>query len=121
MGKLQHSPDLYIFPARKAGARSMPESHPAHPEVTLLARSLTDGGVAPAAVLAVGARGRGGFRFAVGAAGVRSAARPEPVTPHTPFDLASVTKPFVACTFARLVRQGLLGWQEPLDEILPEV
>lgn len=90
-------------------------------QVGALARSITEAGVAPAAALAVGVRVEGGFRFAAGAAGIRSASRPDPVGPDTPFDLASVTKPFVACAFARLVRTGLLGWDEPAEEILPEL
>lgn len=89
-------------------------------ETAALAQMLVDDRVSPAASLAVAARGPAGFRFAFGAAGVRSPERPSRVTPSTPFDLASVTKPFVACTFARLVRTGLLGWNEPLGEILPE-
>lgn len=89
-------------------------------KLAILAQKLVDDRVSPAASLAVATRGPEGFRFAVGAAGIRSLVRPSRVTPSTPFDLASVTKPFVACTCARLVRMGLLGWNEPLGEILPE-
>lgn len=89
-------------------------------EVAAVAQKLVDDRVAPAASLAVAATGPEGFRFACGAAGIRSVERPSSVTASTPFDLASVTKPFVACTVARLVRMGLLEWNEPLGEILPE-
>jgi CubicO group peptidase (beta-lactamase class C family) len=43
------------------------------------------------------------------------------VDPKTPFDLASVTKPIVASTIARLVRRGVLGFRTPLGEVLPEL
>lgn len=76
--------------------------------------------VAPAAVLCCGARGDD-WRFGVGAAGRRSVSRPEPVDPSTPFDLASVTKPFVACAAARLVRASRLDWLTPLSDPVPEL
>ena len=84
-------------------------------------RFIVDQGVSPAAVLAVGTRTAEGWQLAVGAAGARSAAHPEPVEPRTPFDLASVTKPFVACVAARLVRKGLLSWNDALGQIVPEL
>jgi serine-type D-Ala-D-Ala carboxypeptidase len=42
-------------------------------------------------------------------------------TAETPFDLASVSKPFLAVTMARLVRQGHIAWDEPLSKSLPEL
>ncbi len=42
-------------------------------------------------------------------------------TTATPFDLASVTKPLVALTMARLVRRGELQLDEPLARFLPEL
>jgi CubicO group peptidase (beta-lactamase class C family) len=71
-------------------------------------------GAAPSASVALARRRDGAFRVLVGVAG--APARPEPI-----FDLASVTKPFVAVTAARLVRQGLFQWNEPLGRLLPEV
>lgn len=41
--------------------------------------------------------------------------------PKTPFDLASVTKPIMASTVARLVRKGLFDWTTPLSALLPEL
>ncbi|HEX4339767.1 MAG TPA: serine hydrolase domain-containing protein [Polyangiaceae bacterium] len=76
-------------------------------------------GVTPAAVLSVGGRSGSGWRFATGAFGTRSTQRPARVDPKTPFDLASVTKPVVASTIARLVRRGLFGFQTPLEVLLP--
>jgi serine-type D-Ala-D-Ala carboxypeptidase len=78
-------------------------------------------GVAPSAALAIGARTEFGFRFASGAAGFRSALRPEPIDEETPFDLASLTKPFVAAAICRLIRRGALSWATPLSEVLPEL
>jgi CubicO group peptidase (beta-lactamase class C family) len=40
--------------------------------------------------------------------------------PHTVFDLASVSKPVVACTVARLVAGGVLSLDAPLGGLLPE-
>ncbi len=40
-------------------------------------------------------------------------------TTATPFDLASVTKPLVALTMARLVRRGELRLDEPISRFLP--
>jgi CubicO group peptidase (beta-lactamase class C family) len=82
---------------------------------------IVDAGVAPAASLAVAGRSRNGWQLLTGAAGMRSRQRPDPVDPKTPFDLASVTKPIVASTIARLVRKGLFGWTTPLSTLLPEL
>lgn len=87
-----------------------------------LARThIVERGVAPAAVLAVAARASSGWRFSTGAFGMRSRERPSSVHDETPFDLASVTKPVVAATIARLVRHGILGWKTPLESLLPEL
>lgn len=43
-----------------------------------------------------------------------------PVTPETPFDAASVTKPIVALTVARLERRGVLSRRERLADLVPE-
>ena len=71
---------------------------------------------APAAVVA----GSLEITVGTGAAGTRdgqpgSAA----VTLGTPFDLASLTKPIVALTTARLARAGLLSLTELLGDVLP--
>lgn len=82
----------------------------------LLEREVVGAGVAPAATVAV-ARKRGDrWERAFGAAGVVG---PLPTDVDTPFDLASVTKPFVAVTLARLVEQGLCAWEQPLSDLLP--
>ncbi|HEX4478114.1 MAG TPA: serine hydrolase domain-containing protein, partial [Polyangiaceae bacterium] len=53
--------------------------------------------------------------------GHRSQARPDAVEPSTPFDLASVTKPIVATTVARLVRKRQISLEAPLGDMLPEI
>jgi len=71
---------------------------------------------APAAVVAAS---RGRVR-GCGAAGKldRTDGAP-PADPSTPFDLASLTKPVVALTMARLVRAGALSLEEPLGALVP--
>lgn len=81
-----------------------------------VAALVVDGhGAAPCAVVAgqLGSvRGRGAHgRLARGAA--------RAVEDRTPFDLASVTKPVVALTMARLFARGLLSLDEPLAAFLP--
>src|SRR5690349_6498928 len=88
---------------------------------TYAQRLVVDPGVSPSAVLAVAVRVGRQWRLAVGGAGRRSANHPEPVDPGTPFDLASVTKPFVATAAARLVRRRLLDWQTELGTVIAEL
>jgi CubicO group peptidase (beta-lactamase class C family) len=71
---------------------------------------------APAAAVAVAVRSGSGFRWASAVAGAAVGAAPTPV-----FDLASVTKPFVAVTAARLARAGLFSLETPLGQLLPEI
>jgi CubicO group peptidase (beta-lactamase class C family) len=79
-------------------------------------------GAAPAAAVAVACRRGGRVRFATGVAGTRDgagavlAAEPAPI-----FDLASVTKPFVAVTAARLARRRTIELEGPLARNLPEL
>jgi CubicO group peptidase (beta-lactamase class C family) len=74
--------------------------------------------VAPAAAVAIAAYRNGHWRFATGAAGHRTWTRPEPVSPETPFDLASVTKSLVAVTLATLARTHELHLDMPLGALL---
>lgn len=89
-----------------------------HPRLAEIARQFVIlPGVAPAAALAVAWRGARGFEFAWGSA-FRDE-RPE-FDADVFFDLASVTKSFVASCVARLVRKGRLSFETPLQEVLPE-
>jgi serine-type D-Ala-D-Ala carboxypeptidase len=89
-----------------------------HPRLVEIARqSVILPGVAPAAVVAVAVQGAQGFEFAQGAA-FRDE-RPG-LDAEVFFDLASVTKSFVASSVARLVRSGRLSFETALQEVLPE-
>ena len=89
-----------------------------HPHLHEIARKLVIlPAVAPAAALATGWAGPGGFEFAQGAAfeDERRASGPGVF-----FDLASITKSFVAVTIARLVQGGRLSFESKLSDLLPE-
>lgn len=74
---------------------------------------MTGAGVAPAAVAGY----VGASVFGVGAAG----GLPEgDASGETPFDLASVSKPVVACALLRLASRGQLSLSTPLGALLPE-
>ena len=91
-----------------------------HDEIRqVLKRWVTERGVAPGAAAYVARFVGGSWRSAEGAAGVHSGPGSAEVTPATLYDLASLTKPVLACTLARLVRAETLGWESPLAELLP--
>ena len=71
--------------------------------------------VAPAAVVAVAFRGTRCFEFAEGSAFAFG-----PGDERAFFDLASISKSFMACTIARLVRRGRLTFESPLQELITE-
>jgi CubicO group peptidase (beta-lactamase class C family) len=79
-----------------------------------LAALVTEQGAAPAATVAAALRLGGDWRVGTGRAGSARELGPEPI-----FDLASVTKPFVAVTAARLAARGVLSLECPLAELLP--
>jgi CubicO group peptidase (beta-lactamase class C family) len=51
--------------------------------------------------------------------GVRNLDTQEPVTPHSLFALASVSKPFVATAIVQLVEQGKMALDAPIVTYLP--
>jgi CubicO group peptidase (beta-lactamase class C family) len=73
-------------------------------------------GDAPGVVAAVG-RGDEGY---VAAAGVMAVGGP-PMRPDTLFRIASITKPVTAAVVLSLAEDGLLGLEEPVDRLLPEL
>jgi CubicO group peptidase (beta-lactamase class C family) len=85
----------------------------------LLDRLVVAPAVAPAASAAVCWRSEAGWRARAGAAG--RIGRHVRAEPSTVFDLASVTKPFVAVTLARLAQRGVLDFETELGEALPEL
>jgi CubicO group peptidase (beta-lactamase class C family) len=74
--------------------------------------------LAPAAQLVVHWQGEQLLRRAYG--WLDPEARRQPVTDHTLFDLASLTKPFAATTFMTLVEGGQVGLDQPVGSVLPE-
>lgn len=75
--------------------------------------------VAPAAVVATAFPGPAGFEIAEGAAfACEPAAHGSDA--HVFFDLASISKSFMAVTVARLVQRGRLSFDTPLRDLLPE-
>jgi CubicO group peptidase (beta-lactamase class C family) len=90
-----------------------------HDEIEqILKRSIVFRGVAPGASAAVAAFSEAGWRRAEAAAGARSGADATPVSVETLYDLASLTKPVLACTLARAIRGGAFGWDTSLGELL---
>jgi CubicO group peptidase (beta-lactamase class C family) len=69
---------------------------------------------APAVSVAAAKLGDGRWALASGVAGKALGLGPEPL-----FDLASVTKPFVAVAAARLAARGSMSLQDPLGRLLP--
>ncbi len=92
-----------------------------HDEIEqILKRSIVFRGVAPGASASLAAFHEAGWQRAEAAAGARSGADPSGVRVETLYDLASLTKPVLACTLARAIRRGALGWDTSLGEILSE-
>src|ERR1700742_2833392 len=73
-------------------------------------------GDAPGVVAAVGRGGEGD----VAAAGVMAVGGP-PMRPDPFFRIASITKPVTAAVVLSLAEDGLLGLEEPVDRLLPEL
>jgi CubicO group peptidase (beta-lactamase class C family) len=74
-------------------------------------------GVAPAATVASARRLGNQYLIATGAAG---AVNGTALDPDALFDLASVSKPFLAVTAARLARHGQLSFDAPLESLVAE-
>ncbi|HMJ10244.1 MAG TPA: serine hydrolase domain-containing protein [Polyangiaceae bacterium] len=87
----------------------------------LASRFVVRAGVAPAAAVAIAFKKRGVWQLESGAAGTRSVSSSEPVTADSPFDLASITKPFVAAALVRSSQHGQLALDRPLGELLPSL
>lgn len=51
--------------------------------------------------------------------GERVAGSGEPILPGTPFNIASCTKAFTAATVGKLVAEGRLAWDDPVNAIVP--
>ena len=77
---------------------------------------------APCAVAAASLGTGAAIRRDIGVWGAltREAGAPD-ATHDTPFDLASVTKSFVAVSLARLAKRGKISFDEPLGSVLPDL
>ena len=71
----------------------------------------------PGGAMLIVHRGETVFREAFGVADLATG---RPFTVDAPCRLASVTKPFTATLFARLVEEGRLAWDDPVDKFLPQ-
>lgn len=89
-------------------------------EAERLLRSGVTGNVFPGAAVAVSWRTKdGALEVIEAAAGTREPAG-KPVDKDTPFDLASLTKPFVSTCALRLVGRGALSLDTRADQLLPD-
>jgi CubicO group peptidase (beta-lactamase class C family) len=52
--------------------------------------------------------------------GVKNTTTREPVTPHTRFQLASISKSFTTATIASMAGKGELSWDDPVAPLYPE-
>jgi CubicO group peptidase (beta-lactamase class C family) len=92
------------------------------PEVCeLLAREVVRPGGAPGGVAAVGLWTDSGLSAWVGASGRLRRGLGARVERDTPFDLASLTKSFVAAIAVRLAADGALSLGAPIGQLLPAV
>ena len=86
-----------------------------------IGQHIVETGLAPAVSIAVYRRRTEGWEPSTAAAGWVSQTPSGAATPDTPFDLASLTKPFVALTCAELARQSRLRLTGKLGHYLPEL
>lgn len=85
----------------------------------VLKRWVLETDAAPGASAFLAAACGGSWRMASGAVGHYSREERLVTTTATVYDLASLTKPVVAATVARLVRRGLIRWEAALGRLLP--
>lgn len=108
-----------------------PPPAPRTPDIPAVSQLIDDALAAhrlPGAVVVIGHRGKVVFERAYGVrklAGEQgldgSPAPAEPMTVDTVFDIASLTKPFATATAVmQLYEQGQLGFDQPVQEYLPE-
>jgi CubicO group peptidase (beta-lactamase class C family) len=86
------------------------------PALDRIAATVIEAGVSRAAVVAAAFRVGNAWETRVGVGSARG-----PIDERAIFDLASVTKPFVALTLARLAQSGRLSLGDPLGKHLPEL
>lgn len=62
-----------------------------------------------------------GYASEVRTDGLRAAGAPAAVTALDPWHIGSLTKGFTAALFARAVEAGMIGWDTPIERVLPKV
>ena len=105
---------LLVFDGRTTAARP-PDDAKLDALVKLTEAKMKEYGV-PGVALGVIADGRPTVR----ALGVTNLEDPLPVTPHTVFPIASISKTFAATAMMRLVEQGRLDLRSPVRTYIPE-
>lgn len=62
-----------------------------------------------------------GYASEIRADGLRAATGAAAVTAQDPWHIGSLTKGFTAALFARAVEAGMIGWDTPLERVLPRL
>lgn len=102
-------------------AKPWPKGAGRHAALDRIAQEIiVDTGAAPGASLGVAVRVSEEWRVLTGAAGRLGIRDRTPVKPETIYDLASVSKPFLALLAAQLVEGGAFAWSTPLSALLTE-
>jgi CubicO group peptidase (beta-lactamase class C family) len=71
----------------------------------------------PGAAVAIVQDGKVVYRKAIG---VKILGKKDPITPDTMFMIASMTKPLTTLMLSKLIEQGKLSWDTPINQALPE-
>jgi len=91
------------------------------PEICRIAQHIVSAAMAPAVSICVATNRSDGWHFRHGTAGQVNTKLGLSVTPHTVFDLASLTKPCVALTAAMLGNSSRISLTRPIWTYLPEL
>jgi len=100
-----------------SGCAALPREEPPSLAEAAAEQAIAEGGMPGVAVLEI----RNGRIFREAVRGVRAAGGSDPVRPGDVWHHGSNGKPITATLVARLVERGLLSWDAPLRELLPEL
>jgi CubicO group peptidase (beta-lactamase class C family) len=112
-------------PTAAAGAPEMPVKQAGQPELSLITpqfdayaeQAFTRSGVPGMAVAVV----KDDKIIYLRCFGVKNITTQKPVTPHTRFQLASISKSFTSASVASMVGKGELAWDDPAAPLLPDL
>jgi CubicO group peptidase (beta-lactamase class C family) len=96
------------------------DAFPQDREICRIAQHIVSDSLAPAVSICVAKNRSDGWLLRHGSAGWLRVTDAIPVSPCTPFDLASVTKPFVALTTALLACTSAIQLSTPITNWIPE-